>query len=151
MGKIIIHRHGVKDAARFMTKQDIRLPSDPVWGNRAGKIMPSSTIVYKEGNGFRPWFHNGSGRLHLESSDVQSADSKVGDAAPCSCKNKAHDASFNAQAEHRNIVSKASEMVRACKNVYLLAQQAGDQAAASEARKVWDAAEKMHSLIHQNA
>lgn len=73
------------------------------------------------------------------------------DAAPCGCKNKAQDASFNAQAEYRSIVSKASEMVRACKNVYLLAQQAGDQAAASEARKVWDAAEKMHSLIHQNA
>lgn len=79
------------------------------------------------------------------------APAKATDAAPCGCKNKAKDATFNAKVEYRGILSDASAMVRACKNVYLLAQQAGDQAAAADARKVWDAAEKMHSLIHQNA
>ena len=70
-----------KDASnRFVTKTDIKLPVDVDLGARSGKVMPSGTIVYKEGSGYRPHWHNGSVRLNLSASDLVSAD--VADAAP---------------------------------------------------------------------
>jgi ribosome modulation factor len=64
---------------RFVTKKDIRLPAGEEWERRSGSVMPSGTIVYKEGSGYRPHWYNGSARLNLSASDLTSADT---DAAP---------------------------------------------------------------------
>lgn len=56
---------------RYITLTDIKIPGSAVWGPKAGRIMPSSTIVYKDADGFRPWWHNGVGRLELQTSWVR--------------------------------------------------------------------------------
>lgn len=68
-----------KDVAnKFVTKVDIRLPDDPALGNWSGKIMNRGTVVYKEGSGYRPWFHKGAFRLSLNPSNVQAETKDAG-------------------------------------------------------------------------
>jgi hypothetical protein len=55
---------------KYILKQDLRMPSDPIWGTRAGKIIPNGTVFYKcNESAFRPWFHNGPECLALHESD----------------------------------------------------------------------------------
>lgn len=92
MGAIHIHLHSsqtkvrdrkvkVKDANKFVTKKAIRLPNDPALGNRAGGVMEQGTVVYKEGSGYRPWFHKGNVRLNIPTSELvaETTDNKVKD------------------------------------------------------------------------
>lgn len=66
---------------KFVTKMDIRLPNHPAFGNRAGKVMPSGTVVYKTGPLYRPWWSKESeGVLRLNPSDVVSEKTVSGDA-----------------------------------------------------------------------
>lgn len=61
----------VKDAGnKFVTKADIKMPVAPELGNQSGKILPSGSVVYKEGSGYRPWFHNGNFRLNISANNV---------------------------------------------------------------------------------
>lgn len=77
-----IHIHlpaRAKDVSnRFVTKVDIRLPNESDLGTYSGKIMNRGTIVYKEGSGYRPWFHKGNVRLSLKPGDLVSADLDAG-------------------------------------------------------------------------
>lgn len=51
---------------KCVLKTDVLMPSDPVWGGRAGKVIPNGTVFYKCSDGaYRPWFHNGPECLAL--------------------------------------------------------------------------------------
>lgn len=54
---------------KYVLKKDLRMPADPIWGRRAGTIVPVGTVFYKESSGYRPWFHDGSESLALTDSD----------------------------------------------------------------------------------
>jgi hypothetical protein len=55
---------------KYVLKQDIHMPNDPVWGVRAGKIIPIGTVFYRcEEGSYRPWFHNGPECLALSEAD----------------------------------------------------------------------------------
>lgn len=59
-----------KDAGKFVTKTDIRLPEDPALGRWSGKILPMGSVVYKEGSSYRPWFHHGSARIQIATANL---------------------------------------------------------------------------------
>jgi hypothetical protein len=86
----VIHVHLYDAPQKFVTKVDIRLPEDPVWGNRSGKVIPNGTVMYKEAGGYRPWFMTGAGRLRLDPSQLVSEGADKAKDAVAPAKVKAH-------------------------------------------------------------